>query len=470
MAAQRYSIVPILLFLMMVFAGVDAAAQSSSTAGDALLAQWRETLKYGINSEIVDLIDSMKQRNDDSLNKDLITTFSSTYDDKVRSAILDLYSTLSFSGAEDAVRTYLGSRPDNTDLEIAAISYLSRTIEHPSKETVTLLESYVDSPTEAVSNAAVRGLGAVADRNGPAVYDFSALEKRLLDHVSHNDLSETAMGDAILTLGDLKAEKAVEPLLEVVTDTTQPAVLRQYAADSLGKIGDAKAIPVLSELIRSPNAYLRAYGVSALGRFNTRESGDAVSAALRDSAPGVRIAALQGIARNRLADQGPAVIYKAEHDPDIHVRTEAIKTLGALGTSDGWKLLQKMVEQSGASLDLRTAALAQLVKGDLGGSIDSLKKVIQTEWAARDKHMLYATGQALSKTKSPLLSGLYELLLSHPDYIVQIYALRGIALNRITGLRGSVERLRGEQAPAILGREVDRVLQALGAGASTPSP
>lgn len=310
----------------------------------------------------------------------------------------------------------------------------------------------------------MRGLGAIADRNGPTAYDFSSLEKGLLDHLAGNDLSETAMGDAILTLGDLKAEKAVEPLLSVAGDTTQPAVLRQYAADSLGKIGDAKAIPALSELIQSSNAYIRAYAVSALGRFNTKESTDTISAALRDSAPGVRIAALQGVAGNHLTGESAAVIYKAEHDPDIHVRTEAIKTLGVLGTSDGWKLLQKMMEQSGASLDLRTAALTQLVKGDLGGSIDSLKRVIQTEWAAGDRHMLYATGQALSKTKSPLLSGLYELLLSHPDYIVQIYGLRGIALNRMTGLRASAEKLRGEHAPAILGRELDRALQALGAG------
>ncbi len=459
-----------MLFISGLQANAQSSAPASSSPSDTLLAQWRATLKYGINSEIVDLIDSLKQRNDDSLNKDLVTTFSSTYDDKVRSAILDLYSTLSYSGAEAAVRAYLDTKPDNTDLEIASISYLSRTVEHPSKETVSLLESFVDNPTEAVSNAAVRGLGAVADRNGPTAYDFSSLEKVLLDHLAKNDLSETSMGDAILTLGDLKAEKALEPLLSVLGDTTQPPVLRQYAADSLGKIGDPKAIPALTELIRSSNAYLRAYGVSALGRFNTKDSADAMSAALRDSAAGVRIAALQGVARNHLAGETAAVIYKAEHDPDIHVRTEAIKTLGALGTSDGWKLLQKLMEQNGASLDLRTAALRQLVENDLRGSIDSFKKVIQTEWASRDKHMLYATGEALSKTKSPLLSGLYELLLSHPDYIVQIYGLRGIALNRMTGLRASVEKLRGEHAPAILGREVDRALQTLGAGGGQTGP
>ncbi|HUX13906.1 MAG TPA: HEAT repeat domain-containing protein [Spirochaetia bacterium] len=440
----------------------DKPPTSSSATEDPVTAQWRATLKYGINSEIIDLIGALKDRKNARLNPDLVTTFSQTYDDSVRSAILDLFTALSYDGAENAVRAYLQSKPQNSDLEIASISYLSRTVTHPSKETVSLLESLVGDTTESISNAAIRGLGSIAGNNPPGAYDFGGFEKTLVADLSKNDISTTALGDAILALGDLKSKAAVDPLLAIVTDTTQQASLREYAADSLGKIGDPKAIPALSDLVKDQNAYLRAYGVSALGRFNTPESSEVLSAGLRDSAVGVRLAALDGIARNRLTADAQAVIYKAEHDPDIHVRTRAIQTLGELGTPEAWKTLHAVIEQTGASLDLRTAALDSMVKNDLSGSIDSLKKVIRTEWAATDKHMLYAVGNKLSTTKSSALTDLYALLLTHPDYIVQIYAIRGIALNDITSLRGNVEKLRAESAPPVLKREVDQAVGTLG--------
>ncbi|WP_455382431.1 HEAT repeat domain-containing protein [Salinispira pacifica] len=446
----------------------DGSSAGGSGSDDALTKQWRATLKYGINSEIIDLISSLKSRKDPSLNSDLVTTFSTTFDDKVRSAILDLFDTLSYGGAEEAVRSYLQSNPGNAEVENRAISYLSRTVEHPGKETVTVLESFVDGPDQSLSDAAVRGLGAIADREGPTAFDFAELEKKLLAHIESGDLPTASLGDAILTLGDLKAQKAVDPLLAIVNDTTQPAVLREYAADSLGRIGDKRAIPALVQLVRSENAFVRAYAASALGRFGGSESADALSAALRDSAPGVRVAALKGIAQAHLTDQSPAVVYKTEHDPDMNVRLEAVKTLGALGTGEGWKTLQSILTESN-SLTLRTAALNELVGGDLAGSIDTFRKVIQSEWAARDKHVLYAVGEALSRTNSPLLSSLYELLLSHPDYIVKMYALRGIALNGVSSLKASVEKVGSENGPAVLKREVDRTLSTLGGAGAPPS-
>ncbi len=477
MTERRYLVRAAATALLLIFFSFSAAAQNdastsrgaatvptpSSSGEDSVTAQWRATLKYGINSEIVDLIGALKNRKDSRLNADLITTFSQTYDDTVRSAILDLFTAISYDGAEKAVRAYLESKPQNSDLEIASIAYLSRTVTHPSKETVALLESEVGDSAESISGAAIRALGTIADNNSPGAYDFSGLEKTLIADLAGNDSTTAALGDAILTLGDLKSKNAVDPLLAIVTDTTQQATLREYAADSLGKIGDPKAIPALTDLVKDQNAYLRAYGVSALGRFNTSESADVLSAALRDSAVGVRLAALEGIARNKLTAETQAVIYKAEHDPDVHVRISAIQTLGELGSPEAWKTLHTVIEQTGASLDLRTAALDMMVKNDLSGSLNSLKNVIRTEWAATDKHMLYAVGSRLSTTKSPALTDLYALLLGHPDYIVQIYAVRGIALNDLTSLRGNVEKLRAESAPPVLKREVDQALGTLGA-------
>jgi len=52
--------------------------------------------------------------------------------------------------------------------------------------------------------------------------------------------------DAASALGQLQDKKAVEPLIEVLSDTKRHKWLRTAAAVSLGKIGDKRAIDALN--------------------------------------------------------------------------------------------------------------------------------------------------------------------------------------------------------------------------------
>lgn len=55
---------------------------------------------------------------------------------------------------------------------------------------------------------------------------------------------------AIYSLGFLAEGSAVEPLLQILSDSKEPVALRAHAAEALGNIGDPRAVPRLAEMLR----------------------------------------------------------------------------------------------------------------------------------------------------------------------------------------------------------------------------
>ena len=443
---------------------VGAFAQSSPQTA---LDQWKATLKYGINSQILDLIGTLKSQQDGRLNKELIDVFNSTYDDSLRSAILDLFISLRYQGAETAMRDFVGTNPENIGLLTSCLNYLSGTITHPAKKTVDLIASFIGNQNSSISATAIRGIGTIASSKEAGTYDFSTVEKTLLDLLQADGTTQDIQENIVLTLGSLKAQQAVKPLIAILADTGQPIVLREYSANSLGKIGDTAAIRPLSALLKDNNSMLRAYAVDAMSYFKTPEVDPMLISSLKDSFARVRSSALAGVARNKLIAAVPAVIFKAEHDPDSTVQLAAIKTLGELGTKECWDALRSIYENANLTLTRRGAALDQLVSGDLVASLSSIEKVVKENWGTAGERTLDMTAKTLSSVKAPELKSLFARFLGHPNPIIEVYGMRGIALNGFSDLKAEIEKLGGQYAPAYLKEQVKRTVDSLGGASPT---
>jgi HEAT repeat protein len=113
------------------------------------------------------------------------------------------------------------------------------------------------------------------------------------------------------------------------TDVTK----RTYAAFALGEFLDKGGIqPLATAISTDASAQVRAAAASALGRMNSAGSG-ALSTAMKDSDPTVRIAALRATARvNEFADeQTPSGLLG---DPNADVRRLAVQVLEDLHAKD----------------------------------------------------------------------------------------------------------------------------------------
>lgn len=99
------------------------------------------------------------------------------------------------------------------------------------------------------------------------------MEKRdvegLIKALKDENESMEARKEAALALGEIKDERAVEPLIEALSHKALD--IRMSAAKALGEIGDKRAIEPLARAYHDHNQYVRYYVVIALSRFKDDE-------------------------------------------------------------------------------------------------------------------------------------------------------------------------------------------------------
>jgi len=176
-----------------------------------------------------------------------------------------------------------------------------------------------------------------------------------------------------LALGRLGDARAVPSLTEAADprgDATADPDTQVYAVWALGTIGDPRAVPVLVTLSRSEDAGLRKAAVHALGSFPGEASRAALTAALDDRVEDVRWNAAVALARRRDPAAAPVLLQMLDrqhlaHVPDLDAeqREEAVLQAVAAAAVVPDPRLRAVLERardSDPSLKVREAAGAAL--------------------------------------------------------------------------------------------------------------
>ena len=412
-----------------------AGAEEESDGEKPLIEQWRETLLYGIDSQVEELLPVLADNNETRLNEEVEQLLQTTLNPRLKASIFDFFAQVDADIAVEEAGEILSSyRDEEGELVRAVISYLRNgEFETPGE----VLETVHPMTTDRVAGFAGPASRLLGEKGGEAEV---AVLLEALEQARDSELR----GQIVLALGDLGSDKAVDPLLEIAGNDGNSRLLRGYAADSLGRIGDEKAIDVLREMVSSQDALVRGYAISALSRFEGENVEQSLMSALRDSVWRVRDFALQGIARNGITEAVPAVIYKAREDPEARVRSRAFETLVRLGTEEARSFVTEYVLEASNPLAERRAAAGALIEHALGESIGTLTKLVEQEWSARQATLVGYVAKELSQKEEPALSDLYAKFLTHSDPGVQVYGLRGIARNEISGLKDRVREKTDE--------------------------
>lgn len=419
---------------------------------DDLLERWRKTILYGIDAEVEELLPVLAQHGETRLSSEIEELLQSTPDPQLKSAIFEFFAQIDDEAAtEEAAEVLSNYNSESPELVRSAISYLREGDFDLSDESLEAVRSIATSPRSGFTREAARVLG---DKGGEE--DASVLRDALSQSTDPEEMSEI-----VLAMGDLGSPETVEPLLEIAADGSATSMLRGYAADSLGRIGDPEAIDVLREMVSAEEALVRAYAVSALSRFENAEVEGILMSALRDSVARVRELALEGVARNGMSDALQAVIYKAEQDPDETVREQAFETLAQLPGSEGLTYVQDYVLDSDNSSKTRTAAASALIEHRLTDSIETLEELVEEEWDVSQSQLLGLVARELSSKEEPALSDLYKKFLSHEEPAVQIFGLRGIRTNAIGEMKEDVEEKTQEGAHPAVQQNAEAVLEQL---------
>jgi HEAT repeat protein len=441
-------VVALIALLPCLVASIPLQAQE-----DDLLESWRETLLYGIDSEVESILPRIAQAGENSLDEQIVDRFAATRSNGLRVAILEHFTELESPVLGDEVRTLiLSDGLLNDDLLRESAAYLSRIVEESDPE---LLDRYADIAEDGNVLAASVAIDAIGRDGGT---EAVALLLDLYGRLNSTDLR----GAIIRALGETGDLEAVPLLTGIASDEFEESSLRQYAAESLGRIGAPESLELLTSLLAEDDSLLRAYATYALGFYDTDEAADLLESALRDSFWRVRVAALDALGEQGRAQALPAVAYKARRDPEQPVRRAALAALGRIGGERGLEELRELALDDRVTEDERMIALEQLAAHPGEATVELFQKIVAEEWEREGSRLLDAVGRLVSENPATQFSPVYRTLFEHPNFIVRIYAMRGSGRAGVRDLVEEMKRVARENPPGLLRRSALAALDNLG--------
>ena len=159
----------------------------------------------------------------------------------------------------------------------------------------------------------------------------------------------------IWTLGK-RGDAAAIPALSAAAKSGEKSV-RIAAVKAMPQIGDASAVPVLTDLLDDTDGEISQAAQEALAALPGGEADAAIMAMLGSDQTAPRLMALELIGRRRMDKSIPALL-KAAAGPDVKVRPAALKKVGELGGPSEVPALLDLLMQLEAQQDLDAAEQA----------------------------------------------------------------------------------------------------------------
>ncbi len=222
-----------------------------------------------------------------------------------------------------------------------------------------------------------------------------------------DDDSQLVRSEAVISLGELGCEAAVEPLTKCIDDASP--MVRQAATQGLGKLGfDSAFAPVLAAL-KHTHADVRFQAASALAEFGAERAIEPLLGAIDDEDG--EVAGAAGLALGSFGDKRAIepLLALLEH-PDGQASFDAAYALTELGDDRGYAMLVKRLDDE----DLAWDAMESLVRIGQERAADPLSQLMNRKRVS--PHLqLRAAGALLSlapgheqapRAKEVLLAGL----------------------------------------------------------------
>jgi HEAT repeat protein/beta-lactamase regulating signal transducer with metallopeptidase domain len=324
-----------------------------------------------------------------------------------------------------------------------------------------LLEGGLPStPASRRGWAAVAGLVVVATvAAAPHVSQGVATDTRTDRNVSSEPAriqttQDTAVVNALI--GRLKDENAG---------------VRKAAANSLGQLGDPRAVAPLIAVLADSDAEVRYTAIDALASLEDRRAIGPIAGLLKDPVTDVRRNALSALSH---WDQGvpTAQVVALLDDPDADVRREAVSLLEHLEVRSSGPAIAKLVHDQ--SSDVRQTAIQAL--GNLGAQ--SSAAAITEALSDPNSDVRESAISALNDLKAPIAETTLLNLLKDPDPDVRQRAAQLAGERSITAAIPALRRMIDDQRSSVretatqaLGNIADPAArQALQAALQSPDP
>lgn len=396
----------------------------------------KDVLKYGLENEIVELINNLEQRDDHSLNGEIEDLFSSTRSSAVRESILSFYGSQQNSAfAEYCIEVLEDPYIHRNSTVSAVFQYVQKV---PIREAAPLVKSLLSNESEEFRDQAIRTLGKIGTEED-SIYLFEYLQS----NIPGDERQRLIIRQNVMTaLGELKSEAAWEDFLLVAQDEEENTMIRATAARAIGMIGKEGGVAVLADLFETEDPILRGAVVNALSGYSDHQAVSVVLEGLKDTHYRVRLEALDAVKKQGAKKAAPFVQYRAENDPVEAVKMKSLDVLASLDDNDstGWMLEQ--IRDSKTPDKVRVRMITVLMEHKKNVVIED---AIQVAFASlkddKKKWMRYELGKLFAKYDDGALSAVAESYITHADTLTKGIGIELYNKNRFSNLKSYVEAI-----------------------------
>ena len=227
------------------------SAQESDVKKDERI----DVLQYGIDSEVISLIDNLKSQGDHTLDKNVLELLETTSNPDLRISALNLLVKSEQIDPVPAARKVLESYPVSERLIVAAINVLT---ELESSEDAGLISDYLRNENAVVAVKAMEGIGKIGN------VEYTSLVKEIYED---EDTPQSVKASALSTLGLLKDYESIDFLVDILEDSTQEKSYRWRACQALGHYADPEVLPHIRKALHDEDTILRTYAIRSLREF-----------------------------------------------------------------------------------------------------------------------------------------------------------------------------------------------------------
>ena len=353
--------------------------------------EYRNTIKYGIPSEISELVENLIKEEDPRFSEELYDVFQLSKNNTIKIKILNYFTKQEDPCLEDfAVNLLNDPYDESNELVKACFQYISAV---KTKAAIPAVISLIEGENENYFNDAIAALGEIG---GPGEAVF------LMEYLNRDDLSDAQRQILMRTSGKMHAVETYEYLVDVLEDEDENTFVRMYAAESLGLMGKKEAVPVLIQAFNETDPNLRQYVIKGLMNFpNVVEAKETVIQGIRDEHWRVRQEAIKAVKEMKLTDSVPYLIYRVKNDSEKVIKEESIKSIGALNTKEGNDFLVSQVTEKKVGDSTKKKVIEVLLADGSIGESEILELANSCLEDDRRKDLRHAIGKELAKYKRP---------------------------------------------------------------------
>ena len=396
-----------------------------------------DTLNFGLESDIIELIENLTKEKDPFLSEEIKTLFDETRNVNIRKKIIYYFQVLKNDCLKDFCLDFLlDPYEEETEYVAQVMQYVSALkINEAASEILDILKS----DNEQFKNMSITALGQIG---GKEEADY------LIEYFKNEELDVIEKQTLLKALGNLALVETYDDLIEIATDEDENTFVRRYAIEAASKMGKKEVVKILVEMSRSSDPNIRSIVVQSAGNFVSNSSDCDKEAliiildGLKDNHQNVRMESVKVCREKKLSASEKPLLFRAKNDPVANIKYECYYALAGIGSKDCSEFLSSVLNDDKMSETNRAKAVDAIFEYTVTACYDDVKKL--SEKALNDdklKNLRYAIGKSLANHDNLNFEVICLGFLKHKDVATKGTGIDIYARNNYIAARPLIEEI-----------------------------